>query len=810
MKKRLLCLLLSVLISCSLLLQAAPLASAADASDSISGAKGISLGATYSDSISDSYDKDYFKFTLSSAGTVNVTFTRPNLGDSQEYWTAFIYNSKAEEVCFYSFDGISTSTSSYLIGLAAGTYYIRFAGGRLSDSSDRAESYRFSTQTYSFCLNYTKTGYCENENNETIATATAIEVNKTITGSINDRYDKDYFKFTLSSAGTVNIKFTRPNLGDSQEYWTAFIYNSKAEEVCFYSFDGISTSTSSYLIGLAAGTYYIRFAGGRLSDSSDRAESYRFSTQTYSFCLNYTKTGYCENENNETIATATAIEVNKTITGSINDRYDKDYFKFTLSSAGTVNIKFTRPNLGDSQEYWTAFIYNSKAEEVCFYSFDGISTSTSSYLIGLAAGTYYIRFAGGRLSDSSDRAESYRFSTQTYSFCLNYTKTGYCENENNETIADATPIALDSTITGSINDRYDKDYFKFTVNSAGNFALAFTCPDLGDSQEYWTAFLLDEKGNQVKSYSLLGDSASTEITMITRSIPAGVYYIRFAGGRLSDNSDRAESYRFSTETYCFKLHVHHFAKTGDVKPTCTTRGYYVYTCSDCGNSYEEYYASALGHSYAGGFCTRCGATDPNGSCNGGSRCPGHGFVDMPSASNWAHKGLDFCIARGLLSGTSNTTISPNMTMNRAMLVTILYSLDGKPTVTARSPFTDVPNNSWYSKPVIWAAANGIVSGSGNGKFNPNGSVTREQIAVMLRSYARYKGYSTSASVNLSRYPDAGSISSWAKDAFSWAVAAGLISGTSVGSATYLNPKNNATRAQVATILMQFVTKLVER
>ena len=198
------------------------------------------------------------------------------------------------------------------------------------------------------------------------------------------------------------------------------------------------------------------------------------------------------------------------------------------------------------------------------------------------------------------------------------------------------------------------------------------------------------------------------------------------------------------------------------------------------------------------------------TCSGGWNCPGYRFDDMPLTSNWAHKGLDFCIARGLLSGTSNTTISPNMTMNRAMLVTILYSLDGKPTVTARSPFTDVPNNSWYSKPVIWAAANGIVSGSGNGKFNPNGSVTREQIAVMLRSYAQYKGYSTSASVNLSRYPDAGSISTWAKDAFSWAVAAGLISGTSVGSATYLNPKNNATRAQVATILMQFVTKLVER
>ena len=190
-------------------------------------------------------------------------------------------------------------------------------------------------------------------------------------------------------------------------------------------------------------------------------------------------------------------------------------------------------------------------------------------------------------------------------------------------------------------------------------------------------------------------------------------------------------------------------------------------------------------------------------------CPGAQFTDQPDASNWAHKGLDFCIARGLLSGTSDTTVSPNVTMNRAMLVTVLYSLEGKPEVTAENPFTDVENDRWFSKPVIWAAANGIVSGAGNGKFNPFGNVTREQIAVMLRSYARYKSFDTSASVELSNYPDAESTSGWAKDALSWAVAEGLISGAASGGATYLNPKNNATRAQVATILMQFVTKVAE-
>ena len=252
-------------------------------------------------------------------------------------------------------------------------------------------------------------------------------------------------------------------------------------------------------------------------------------------------------------------------------------------------------------------------------------------------------------------------------------------------------------------------------------------------------------------------------------------------------------------------HTHQYEETV-IAPTCTEQGYTRHTCV-CGDSYEDSYVPALGHSFENGACIRCGAADPAGACDGGAACPGHDFADMPGASNWAHKGLDFCIARGLLSGTSDTTVSPNVTMNRAMLVTVLYSLEGKPEVTAENPFTDVENDRWFSKPVIWAAANGIVSGAGNGKFNPFGNVTREQIAVMLRSYARYKSFDTSASVELSNYPDAESTSGWAKDALSWAVAEGLISGAASGGATYLNPKNNATRAQVATILMQFVTKV---
>ena len=113
----------------------------------------------------------------------------------------------------------------------------------------------------------------------------------------------------------------------------------------------------------------------------------------------------------------------------------------------------------------------------------------------------------------------------------------------------------------------------------------------------------------------------------------------------------------------------------------------------------------------------------------------------------------------------------------------------------------MPANQWYSDAVSWAAANGIVEGYGGGKFGPNDPITREQMAAILYRYCAFKAYDTSESADISRYDDAGSVSSWAREAMSWANGAGLITGM---TGTTLAPRETATRAQVAMILMRFV------
>ena len=175
------------------------------------------------------------------------------------------------------------------------------------------------------------------------------------------------------------------------------------------------------------------------------------------------------------------------------------------------------------------------------------------------------------------------------------------------------------------------------------------------------------------------------------------------------------------------------------------------------------------------------------------------FTDV-STSDWFYDDVAFVYENGLFSGTDSRSFSPNASMTRAMLVTVLYRLEGEPTVTGRSSFTDVRSGAYYEKAVIWAAANGIVTGTDSTSFSPDAKVTREQLAAILYRYAQYRKLDTDASAKLNSFTDADSVSAYASEALGWAVSEGLINGAS----GKLMPKGDATRAQVAAILHRFV------
>ena len=271
-----------------------------------------------------------------------------------------------------------------------------------------------------------------------------------------------------------------------------------------------------------------------------------------------------------------------------------------------------------------------------------------------------------------------------------------------------------------------------------------------------------------------------------------------------------------TETIPKLTHEHSY-KAVVTAPTCTAKGYTTHTCA-CGDSYVDTYVDALGHAWDNGkvtkeptetetgvktfTCTRCGETKTE-SIPVVSVDVTEMFSDV--TKNWAYPGIQYCVTHKLMGSTGGDKFAPTMTTTRAQIVQILYNLEGEPKVSGTTPFTDLTQD-WYQDAVLWAYQTGVVAGTGDGTtFDPDLPVTREQIAVILMEYTdrilNIKRTWTPA--DLSGFPDAASVSDWAKDAMADAVGLGLISGASNGGQTYLNPQGSATREQVATILMEF-------
>lgn len=245
-----------------------------------------------------------------------------------------------------------------------------------------------------------------------------------------------------------------------------------------------------------------------------------------------------------------------------------------------------------------------------------------------------------------------------------------------------------------------------------------------------------------------------------------------------------------------KLHTHTWdAGVVTQKPTAAEPGVRTYTCTVCGQTRTE----------------AIPATGVPETCNGGPACPGYAFRDMPSPTLWSHAGLDYCITHGYIAGTSATTVTPDGECTRAMIVSILYRVQGEPAKVngyelkkLAPPFDDVERGRWYTDAIWWAKLTGVVSGMSPSTFAPDDPITRAQLAVILYNYTKqFAPESLTETGSFAGFPDAGSVPSWARTAMAWAVGNGLISGVGENGVSYLRPEGCATRAQVATILMNY-------
>ena len=262
---------------------------------------------------------------------------------------------------------------------------------------------------------------------------------------------------------------------------------------------------------------------------------------------------------------------------------------------------------------------------------------------------------------------------------------------------------------------------------------------------------------------------------------------------------------------------HNWKLKSTSQPTCTKEGKQTFQCTRCSEK-NVVKTPALGHEWkvdkilapaedgahgtAHYLCGVCGADKT------ANLCASELYTDAPKPKNWAHSGVDFCVFRGLMIGTSATKFSPEATLTRAMVAQILWAAEGWPAPTQASSFRDVKRSAWYANAVAWAEETGLASGVGDGRFAPNQAITRQELAVMLRAYAAYQGYSTEEEADLSTFPDGKDVSKWARPAMRWAVGIGILSGTTgPNHEVILAPKQSVTRAMAAVMFMRLLTTL---
>ena len=463
-------------------------------------------------------------------------------------------------------------------------------------------------------------------------------------------------------------------------------------------------------------------------------------------------------------------------------------------------------------------------------AFYDCSSLTDVYYAGSEAQWKAISISSNRNDDLLTANIHYNYGSHTHSY-KDVVTAPTCTEKGYTTHTCACGDSYVDTYTNALGHAWDNGKVTKELTETETGVKTFTCTRCGETKTETIPKLTHEHNYN----AVVTAPTCTEMGYTTHTCACGDSYVDTYTDALGHAWDEGKVTKEPTETEtgvktftCTrcgetktetipKLTHEHSYKAVVTAPTCTAKGYTTHTCA-CGDSYVDTYVDALGHAWDNGkvtkeptetetgvktfTCTRCGETKTE-SIPVVSVDVTQMFSDV--TKNWAYPGIQYCVTHKLMGSTGGDKFAPTMTTTRAQIVQILYNLEGEPEVSGTTPFTDLTQD-WYQDAVLWAYQTGVVAGTGDGTtFDPDLPVTREQIAVILMEYTdrilNIKRTWTPA--DLSTFPDAASVSDWAKDAMADAVGLGLISGASNGGQTYLNPQGSATREQVATILMEF-------
>ncbi len=367
----------------------------------------------------------------------------------------------------------------------------------------------------------------ETDENNTIETAEAIEVNTAVTGNISNYDDKDYYKIELSEDGNISFHFSFEKAQSyTSSYWNLSLLDNYGRYLHTYEIGGQKMTFDSDVQGLKANTYYVLVENGS-NTSSD----------PYTFSANYvtasaSDTVY-EAEHNDTTEEANSLTFDTDTKGNLHNRDDVDYYKVVLDEDGTLSSSFTRSaQQYTSSNYWKLSLIDADENNIQSWKITGAGGIYRTDVQGLKAGTYYYV-----VSDDNE------FSDSTYTLNTTYVPVSSAkdlyEAEFNNDLETANTIAINTKYSGSIRNNTDVDYYAVTLEEAGSLAIQFENPEQSYSGFYWNVSLLYEDGTEVASWNQGGKS--TKSLFKSTGLRAGAYYIAIKN-----------SNEFSSDTYTFQ------------------------------------------------------------------------------------------------------------------------------------------------------------------------------------------------------------------------------------------------------------------
>ena len=651
--------------------------------------------------------------------------------------------------------------------------------------------------------------------------ATALAADIVDSGTCGAEGDGSNLTWTLDSDGVLTISGS----GDMHDYGfsSAPWYGSRSRVKSAVIADGVTSIGSSAFDGCKS------LASVTIPDSVTRIGNGAFSN-----CRSLTSVtipGSVTSIGDSAFSDCKSL-TSVTIPDSVTSIGGGAFYK--CGSLTSVTIPDSVTSIGDSAFFYctslTSVTIPDSVTSIGERAFDGCTSLTDVYYAGSEAQWKAVSISSNRNDDLLTANIHYNYVSHTHSY-KDVVTAPTCTEKGYTTHTCACGDSYVDTYVDALGHAWDNGKVTKEPTETETGVKTFTCTRCGETRTETMPVIPHEHNYN----AVVTAPTCTEKGYTTHTCACGKSYVdtyvdalghAWDNGKVTKEPTETETGvktftctrcgETKTETIPKLTHEHNY-KAAVTAPTCTSKGYTTHTCA-CGDSYVDTYVDALGHAWDNGkvtkeptetetgvktfTCTRCGETKTE-------TIPATGVMDVTKmftdvSHSWADDGIQYCVTHQLMSGIGNNLFGPKLTTTRAQIVQILYNLEGEPKVSGTTPFTDLTQD-WYQDAVLWAYQTGVVAGTSSTTFEPDLPVTREQIAVILMEYVTrvLKLERTWKPADLSIFPDAGSVSDWAKDAMADAVALGLISGASNGGQTLLEPQGSATRDQVATILMEF-------